>query len=153
MSQQQPNWFVAGVRDFQVRHNRLKKAVHEGWRYPLPRWGQAAMGFVYFCIPVVGGYFVMQWAISKSHESIGERGELLKVKEVQGIGDMRVIDTDSGEMERVGAGGWGGGVHLAVSDVETQRKNREKLDKFLKRQKKMQERNSGDRDREEGRQE
>jgi hypothetical protein len=28
----------------------------KAWRYPLPRWGQYAMGCFYFTIPVVGGF-------------------------------------------------------------------------------------------------
>ena len=61
---------------FHERHERLKNYVHNGFRYPLPRWGQRVMGFVYFTLPVIGGYHVMQWAISKSHEEIGERGKI-----------------------------------------------------------------------------
>ena len=59
---------------FHQRHERLKNYVHNGFRYPLPPWGRAVMGFVYFSLPVVIGYPVMQWAISKSHAEIGERG-------------------------------------------------------------------------------
>lgn len=71
----------------------------------------------------------MQWAISKSHESIGVHGEKLPVKELQGIGDKRV--KNDGSVATVGAGGWGGGVRLSTSDQEIQRRNREKLDLFL----------------------
>lgn len=95
------------------------------------------MGFVYFVIPVIGGWYVMQWAISKSHDSIGEFGEKLPVKQVQGIG-QKTLDA-SGAMVNVGAGGLGGGVNLADSDPETQERNRKKLLKFLKRQRKQQE--------------
>jgi len=56
----------------------LKNYVHNGFRVPLPPWGRAVMGFVYFSLPVIGGYYVMQWAISKSHEEIGERGKSKK---------------------------------------------------------------------------
>jgi len=91
------------------------------------------MGCFYFSVPVVAGSYIMQWAISKSHYSIGEHGERLPVKEVQGIGDVRV--DEQGNRQRVGAGGWGAGVKLAVSDEETQRRNREQLNKFLKAQK------------------
>jgi len=135
----QESWLSSGLRGFHQKHERLKKAVHEGFRYPLPKWGRVAMGCVYFMIPVVGGYYVMQWAISKSHESIGPHGEKLPVKSVQGIGDKRVV-THDGQLATVGAGGWGGGVRLAVSDEATQRKNRENLDHFLKRQKRIQDR-------------
>jgi len=63
---------------FHDRHERLKNYVHNGFRVPLPPWGRAVMGFVYFSLPVIGGYYVMQWAISKSHEEIGERGKSKK---------------------------------------------------------------------------
>ena len=71
----------------------------------------------------------MQWAISKSHESIGERGEKLLIKEVRVIGDQAAI---GGEITKVGAGGHGMGVKLAVSNKEDQSKNKKNLKKFLK---------------------
>jgi len=47
----------------------------------------------------------------------------------------------------VGADGWGGGVHLAVSNKETQERNNKMLRKFLKKQlKQKQERVSGQSD-------
>jgi hypothetical protein len=91
------------------------------------------MGCFYFSIPLVGGHYVMQWAISKSHESIGERGEKLEIKDIQNLGHHRV--DKEGNRQRVGAGGWGGGVKLAVSDEETQKRNREMLNKYFKKQK------------------
>ncbi len=66
--------FAEALQSFHQKHERLKKYVHTAWRFPLPPWGQTVMGILYFSIPVIGGYQVMQWAISKSHESIGERG-------------------------------------------------------------------------------
>ena len=139
------NWFIRSIRTFHERHEGLKNAVHNGMRYPLPKWGRIAMGAVYFTIPVVGGYQIMQWAIRKSHDEIGEHGERLPVKEMQGLGDKRRIisptaaatssTNDGGEREiklqRVGAGGWGGGVHLTVSDAETQKRNNEKFKRML----------------------
>ena len=136
------HWLWDGLCTLHQRHERIKTAVHTAWRFPLPPAGRAVMGLVYFTIPVVGGWYVMQWAISKSHDSIGERGELLPIKTVQGIGDKRVVEGRNGEEsteKRVGAGGWGGGVHLAVSDEETQRRNRRMLNKFLKQQRRKQE--------------
>lgn len=44
--------------------------VHS-YRYPLPRWGVTAMKFVYFSIPVVGGYGVMKWCESISEQKWG----------------------------------------------------------------------------------
>jgi len=130
------NWFVSALHSFRQNHERLKKTVHEGFRYPLPKWGRIVMGGVYMTLPIIGGYYVMQWAISKSHDSIGQYGERLPIKQVQGIGDKRIIDSNNqNQIETVGAGGWGGGVRLAVSDAETQSKNNKKLARFLKHQK------------------
>lgn len=123
------------LRQLNQRHERLKKYVHTAWRVPLPPWGQKAMGFVYFCIPVIGGYYVMQWAIGKSHKSIGPRGELLRHKEIQGIGDRRILE--DGEIQEVGGSkGLGGGVKLAVSDSQTQEQNMKMLKSFFKQEKK-----------------
>lgn len=124
------SWFGDALRTAHDRHERLKNFVHNGMRVPLPRWGRNVMGFVYFTIPVIAGWNVMMWAISKSEKSIGENGERLPVKEIQGIGDKRV--GAEGQTTKLGAGGLGGGVHLAVSDDETQRQNREALEKFFR---------------------
>ena len=35
------------------------------------------MGFVYFTIPIIAGYFIMQFAISKSEKNIGINGSKL----------------------------------------------------------------------------
>lgn len=146
------NRFFVGLesmfRQFHVRHERLKNTVHTAWRVPLPPAGIAFMGLVYFSIPVVGGWYVMQWAISKSHQSIGERGEYLPVQTavlggITGDKIQRVVQNENGESQvvekRIGAGGWGGGVHLAVSDEETQKRNRQMLGKFLKQQRRKHE--------------
>mmetsp|Transcript_3827 Transcript_3827/g.5753 ORF Transcript_3827/g.5753 Transcript_3827/m.5753 type:complete len:102 (-) Transcript_3827:192-497(-) len=87
------------------------------------------MGCLYFSIPIVGGWHVMQWAIGKSHESIGPKGEKLEIKEVQGIGQTATID---GEMTRIGAGGVGMGVKLAASDTHDQERSKKMLAKILK---------------------
>jgi hypothetical protein len=47
---------------FHARHEALKKYVHTSFRIPLPKWGMYGMGVVYFVAPIVGGYYVMQWA-------------------------------------------------------------------------------------------
>ena len=60
------------------------------------------MGCFYFTIPVVGGWYVMQWAISKSVDEIGARGEKLQNKQLEGFGNKTLID---GKEERIGAGG------------------------------------------------
>lgn len=123
---------MEAFRTLRQQHERLKTYIHTAFRYPLPPAGRTFMGFVYFTIPVIGGWYVMQWAISKSHDSIGIHGEKLPVKQIQGLG-KKIFD-DTGELKTVGAGGMLGGVNLADSDAETQERNRKKLLKFLKRQ-------------------
>lgn len=95
------------------------------------------MGCVYFSVPVVGGWYVMQWAIGRAHDSIGERGEKLKIKDVQGIGNQRVTSED-GQAKRigVGAGGIGMGVKLAASDEHDQQNSKKMLEKMLKKARK-----------------
>lgn len=122
------------ARQFSQKHEKIKRYVHTAWRVPLPKWGQALMACVYFSVPIVGGWQVMQWAISKSHESIGERGEKLRIKEVKGIGNQAEI---GGGVTTVGAGGLGMGVKLAVSDTEDQSRNKKNLKKFFKMQARM----------------
>ena len=55
---------------------------------------------------------------------------------IQGIGDRIVVrEKDGNERQQViGAGGWGGGVHLATGDQDTQEINRINLERFLKKQ-------------------
>lgn len=62
-------------------------------------------------------------------------GEKLRNKQIEGIGDKRVVN-QTGEVQKLGAGGWGGGVNLAKSDENIQRRNQKMLKKFLKQQKK-----------------
>ena len=75
----------------------------------------------------------MQWAISKSVDEIGERGEKLQQKELRGFGNKTVIE---GKEETIGAGGKLGGVHLAVSDSSTQEKNKTMLESMFKQERK-----------------
>lgn len=139
----QPSFFIMSnlfeaFRRFQKAHEALKNRIHNGFRYPLPPAGRAFMGFVYFVIPVVGGWHVMQWAIAKSHDSIGANGERLP-------DDLKVKagnQTKDGSL--VGAGGWGGGVHLARSDPETQDRNGKMLRRFLRQQRRKIEKEEGD---------
>lgn len=59
---------------------------------------------------------------------------------IQGLGDKTVVKDESGERtERVGAGGWGGGVHLVTSDKETQDINRVNLERFFRKQRRLKE--------------
>ena len=125
--------FVDFLRNIHEKHEELKHTIHSKWRYPLPKSGQYAMAVFYFCIPIVGGHYVMEWAKSKSIDEIGERGEKLRQKTIQGFGNKTIID---GKVESIGAGGWGGGVHLAMSDEETRERNRVMLEAMFKRERK-----------------
>ena len=58
-------------------------------------------------------------------------------KVIQGLGDKTIVeDSNTGEkrIQKVGAGGWGGGVHLVTSDQKTQDVNKVSLERFLKQQ-------------------
>ena len=67
------SWFRKKIHDFNQAHNRLKHTVHTAWRYPLPPWGRAVMGCIYFSIPVIVGYNVSMWAVSKSEATAEAR--------------------------------------------------------------------------------
>lgn len=67
------SWFLTKLHEFNQAHNRVKNTVHTAWRYPLPPWGRAMMGFVYFSIPVIAGYYLGNWAYSKSESTLEER--------------------------------------------------------------------------------
>jgi hypothetical protein len=69
---------ISFLRSISARHNALKERIH-AFRIPLSPAGQKFMGFVYFTIPIIGGYYVMQWAQSKSIENIGSKGEKLEL--------------------------------------------------------------------------
>jgi hypothetical protein len=135
------HWLFQALHTFHRNHEKLKHTVHEKFRYPLPPWGRFLMGCFYFSVPVVGGWYVMQWAISKSHESIGMHGEKLLVpfesendhEATKILGQTAIVD--GREVQVGGGGGWGGGVRMVTSDEETQRRNREMLNKFLRKQK------------------
>lgn len=51
------------------RHRRFVKRVH-AFRIPLSPAGQRVAQMVYFSIPVICGYFIMDWATSKAWEEI-----------------------------------------------------------------------------------
>lgn len=84
-----------------------------------------------------------KWAISKSVDEIGERGEKLKHKQLQGYGNKTIID---GRKENIGAGGKFGGVHLAMSDSSTQENNRAMLEAMFKKERKRRNREKQDSD-------
>lgn len=45
-------------QDLRDRHEKLKKRIH-AFRIPLSPRGQLAMKCVYFSIPLIAGYFIM----------------------------------------------------------------------------------------------
>ncbi|DBA00839.1 TPA: hypothetical protein N0F65_008482 [Lagenidium giganteum] len=47
--------------DLSERHERLKKRIHST-RVPLSKNGQRLMSVVYFSVPIVCGYYIMNWA-------------------------------------------------------------------------------------------
>ena len=91
------------------------------------------MGVIYASIPIIGGYVTWLYICNKRIENLGAEGEKLhRIQQSDNIvGDTIVVD---GEEQRIGAGAKLGGVRLAVSDVEDQRRNKEMLQAFLKQQ-------------------
>lgn len=84
------------------------------------------MGVVYFVTPIIGGYYVMQWAIAKSHASIGVHGEFLPTTK---------HNKDENEVGQPQTSRSTLGVPLAAApDAATQRRNQKKLDRFLQQQ-------------------
>jgi hypothetical protein len=71
--QRSQSWWLTKIHDFNQAHTRLKHTVHTTWKYPLPPWGRFAMGCLYFSMPVVAGYYVSIWAVSKSEATVQER--------------------------------------------------------------------------------
>ena len=77
--------------------------------------------------------------------SLSTLGIPIVTNAIQGLGDKTIVKDESGErVERIGAGGWGGGVHLVTSDQETQDINRVNLERFLKKQRRLKERRERD---------
>lgn len=50
-------------------HEKLKKRIHS-FRIPLSPTGQRIMGFVYFSIPIIIGYFIMDSANSQAKHNL-----------------------------------------------------------------------------------
>eukprot|EP00535_Pseudo-nitzschia_heimii_P006535 CAMPEP_0197177204 /NCGR_PEP_ID=MMETSP1423-20130617/2903_1 /TAXON_ID=476441 /ORGANISM="Pseudo-nitzschia heimii, Strain UNC1101" /LENGTH=169 /DNA_ID=CAMNT_0042626725 /DNA_START=88 /DNA_END=597 /DNA_ORIENTATION=+ len=135
------NWFANKIHLFHDGHERVKNAVHSYWRQntilsPRGKFGKVAMSCVYFSVPVVLGYVVVTKIVDGAESTARERliggGGGDKKRYIDGATDGR-SSIDS----RVGAGGWGGGVHLATSDEQTQDVNRINLERFLKKQRKL----------------
>ena len=127
------NRFLRILREFHIRHENLKRYVHEGFRYPLPPMGVKMMAFVYFSIPIAGGLYLMGWVDKKNKESILENGEkLLKRKEISDGSSGQLTGDRRADGLKIGGDGWGGGTRLVVSDDETRIRNQRKLEQFLK---------------------
>ena len=89
----------------------------------------------------VSNHFGFAWDVPR----ISNTGEKLKIKTIEGIGD-KIIDKSTGETKKIGAGGWGGGVNLAVSNETIQKENTRKLKKWLKKQRKRVEREKAEKE-------
>ena len=94
---------------------------------PKGRFGKVLMSCIYFSLPVAFGYVVVNKVVEHSESTVKDR-----------IGDGANIATHR-ESQKIGAGGWGGGVNLATSDRDTQDVNRINLERFLKKQRRMKE--------------
>lgn len=119
------------MNQFSGFHDRLKNSIHTYWRQstilsPRTRLGKVIMGSLYFSIPVVLGYFVVTKVVDMSESTVQER-----------LGGTNSNISEENASEKIGAGGWGGGVNLATSNKETQDVNRINLERFLKKQRKL----------------
>jgi hypothetical protein len=65
------------LRSIPARHAELKKRIH-AFKMPLSPAGIQVMQVVYITIPIVAGYFVMEWANGQADKNLGKNGELLK---------------------------------------------------------------------------
>ena len=92
------------------------------------------MQFVYFSIPLIGGYFIMSYAISQSDLKWSSKKPLPSKKE-----PLNVVDG-----VRIGEGGYGGGVKLAESCGEEQVHIRKRLEEMLRMERRKKERNEKD---------
>lgn len=59
--------------DIYERHERLKKRIHS-FRMPLSPAGQKGMAIVYFTIPIVIGFYIMQAAKGQADVNLGKDG-------------------------------------------------------------------------------
>jgi hypothetical protein len=83
------------LRDLSAQHELLKERIHN-FRIPLSPRGQRIMGFVYFCIPVIGGYWIMQAAIGQSQKNLASKASLtVASKEVreQNVALQKILDS------------------------------------------------------------
>mmetsp|Transcript_55838 Transcript_55838/g.135271 ORF Transcript_55838/g.135271 Transcript_55838/m.135271 type:complete len:184 (+) Transcript_55838:98-649(+) len=132
-------------------------------KYLSPRssGGKFFMSCVYFSIPVVVGYYISTYTVNISESTIEERfgggttnsqnkndrsggsgddnaTNAASSNRISSLGGDKIIvgggDGKDPKVEKIGAGGWGGGVHLVTGDQDTQDVNRINLERFLKKQ-------------------
>ena len=74
------------LRELGRRHAALRDRIHST-KIILPMWGVAVMGAVYFAAPLIGGHYMMQYAINRSEDEIG--GERATKLDIQAIRERR----------------------------------------------------------------
>ncbi len=62
------------LEDFSRRHEELKRRIH-AFRIPLSPMGIRVMKVVYFTIPIIGGYFLMEKVKERAEFNLGINGE------------------------------------------------------------------------------
>lgn len=67
------------MKSIPARHEALKKRIHN-FKYPLSPFYLKVVQGVYFTIPIVIGYYIMEWSTAQSVKNLGARGELMKQK-------------------------------------------------------------------------
>ena len=58
-------------------HEELKKRIHN-FRMPLSKRGIFVAKCVYLTVPVVSGYFIMEWSQERARENLGLTGEHMR---------------------------------------------------------------------------
>ena len=97
---------------------------------PRGKFGKVVMSCVYFSLPVVAGYFVVTAVVDQSESTVLDR--------FGAIGNNTNHEPSSeSSTEKIGAGGWGGGVNLATSDKQTHDVNKINLERFMKKQRRL----------------
>ena len=65
------------LKNVSKQHEKLKKSIHNT-RIPLGRRGRFIMGCIYLTAPIFGGYYIMEWALSKRDINIGKNVNKMK---------------------------------------------------------------------------
>ena len=69
--------------DLLAKHEELKRRIHS-FRLPIHNtYAFRAVQLFYFSIPIVGGIYIMDWAMRQSEENIGKHGEKLRKRELR----------------------------------------------------------------------